>query len=225
MFEDNTAPKEPTLKNLDPRALNAYRHGLTGQIHVLTGPDLQAYKKHCVGVHESLAPEGPLETDLAQSIAEDRWRLKRAAGLESSIFALGYADPGEVQVNGTNPEIDTAFAQARTWLSQGKNIQLLSLYEHRINRHVEKNLELLRRLQAERAAAIQKAVEEAELLTQLAESEGKVYDIEREFMPEMDLSRFVISTSLIARLVMRNRRLAQAKRQFQPQKKHSQKAA
>ncbi len=219
MFESNDGIKEPNFKTRDPRALNAYRHGLTGQIHILTGPDFEAYKKHCNGIHESLAPQGALESDLAQSIAEDRWRLQRAAGLESSIFALGLSTPGDVQVNGSNPEIDVAFAQARTWLSEGKNLQLLSLYESRINRHVEKNMEQLRRLQAERAAALQKAVEEAELLTQLAESEGKVYDIEREFMPELDQPKFVFSASEIARRVTRSRRLAQAKKQFTPHKK------
>src|SRR6202050_4377814 len=69
--------------------LNAYRHGLTGQICLLTADEQQAFDQHCTGIRESLAPVGALEIDLAQSIAEDRWRLKRARAIETGIFALG----------------------------------------------------------------------------------------------------------------------------------------
>jgi hypothetical protein len=58
--------------------LNAYRHGLTGQICLLTADEHEAFEKHCTGIRESLDPVGALEIDLAQSIAVDHWRLKRA---------------------------------------------------------------------------------------------------------------------------------------------------
>ena len=66
----------------DQRALNAYRHGLTGQVLVLPPAEQAAYRKHCDRFHDSLAPRGALETDLVQSIADDRWRLKRAAAMD-----------------------------------------------------------------------------------------------------------------------------------------------
>src|SRR6202167_4749711 len=69
--------------------LNAYRHGLTGQICLLTADEHKAFDQHCTGIRESLAPVGALEIELAQSIAEDHWRLKRARALETGIFALG----------------------------------------------------------------------------------------------------------------------------------------
>jgi hypothetical protein len=34
-------------------------------------------------------PVGALEIDLAQSIAENRWRLKRVRAMETGIFAAG----------------------------------------------------------------------------------------------------------------------------------------
>ena len=64
--------------------LNAYRHGLTGQIHILTEKDQLAYEKHCAGIRESLAPQTPLEASIVQSIADDRWRLHRAASFEDT---------------------------------------------------------------------------------------------------------------------------------------------
>ena len=59
-------------------SLNAFRHGLTGQIVIHTSEDRQAFQKHCDEIRESLAPVGALETTLAQSIAKDYWRLNRA---------------------------------------------------------------------------------------------------------------------------------------------------
>jgi hypothetical protein len=73
-------------------SLNAFRHGLTGQIIMHTPEDQQAFKKHCEGIREALAPIGALEADLAQAIAEDRWRLNRARAIENSIFSLGQGE-------------------------------------------------------------------------------------------------------------------------------------
>jgi len=70
-------------------ALNAYRHGLTGQLNILTPDEQQAYDHHSKITLEALAPASDYERDLAQSIADDRWRLKRARTIESGMFAIG----------------------------------------------------------------------------------------------------------------------------------------
>ena len=72
----STGPKTEAGKHRT--RLNAYRHGLTGQICLLTADEHEAFEQHCTGIRESLEPVGALEIDLAQSIAEDHWRLKRA---------------------------------------------------------------------------------------------------------------------------------------------------
>ena len=212
-----------TPKTRDPRALNAYRHGLTGQVHILTPADQVAYEKHCKGIHESLVPVGALETDLAQAIADDRWRLNRAGGIESSIFALGIGQP--VPSTAGNPEVDAALAQARVWLAQGKDLQLLSLYEHRIQRRVEKNMDMLRGLQQERKAALQQAVEEVALLTQLAASKGETYAFERDYPRQALPPQFDFSKLEIARLAAHHSRLTEAKKQSLAAPKPLRKAA
>ena len=72
----STGPKTPEGKKRS--SLNAFRHGLTGQIVIHTPEDRAAFQQHCDAIREALAPVGALETDLAQAIAEDRWRLNRA---------------------------------------------------------------------------------------------------------------------------------------------------
>jgi hypothetical protein len=164
-----------SLKPRNPRAFNAYRQGLTGQIHILTEKDQLAYEKHCAGIRESLSPQTPLEASIVQSIADDRWRLHRAASFEDTLFAVEMSGPDEVTTG--NEEVDAAFAMARAWLAKGKSIELISLYETRIHRNLEKNMAELRRLKAEREAALQQALEEAETDAEIARHKGEAYQV------------------------------------------------
>jgi hypothetical protein len=197
--------------------LNAYRHGLTGQINLLTVDEHQAFEKHCTGIRESLEPVGALEIELAQSIAEDHWRLKRARAIETGIFALGQQGAlGALATPDRNDPvqlpIDEAISQARTWLAKSENFQLLALYEQRIHRAIEKNMAQLRTLRAERQAVHQQALEEAQLLAQLAYSKGEKYDPASDFPPEILAIGSDLSSAGIRRLIARNQRLNQARR-------------
>src|SRR5580704_13377508 len=132
----STGPKTPEGKARC--RLNAYRHGLTGQLCVFTPEEQQAYEKHCKIILEALAPVGDFERDAAQSIADDGWRLKRARAIEASTFALGAHE--HAADNTGHSAVDDAFAQARTWCQDARNLQLLTVYEQRIQRAMDKNL-------------------------------------------------------------------------------------
>ena len=135
-------------------SLNAFRHGLTGQIVIHTPEDQAAFQKHCEAIREDLKPLGALETTLAQSIAEDYRRLNRARARENAIFTFG------LQMNShaggdPNPEAEAALALGRTWTQQNRSLQLLTTYEPRSRRSIEKNTAELRTLQAARKAAVE----------------------------------------------------------------------
>jgi hypothetical protein len=204
----STGPR--TQEGKKRSSLNAFRHGLTGQIVIHTPEDEQAFKKHCDGIREALAPVGALELDLAQAIAEDRWRLNRARALENSIFALGQSE--HLLEDSGHPEADAALAQGRTWMAHAHQLHLLTTYENRIRRSVEKNTAELRALQDQRKAAIAQAEEEARLLVQLAQTEGGDYDPADDFPPESQPLGFVFSRPVIERQIERRRRLARAAR-------------
>src|SRR6202453_449275 len=197
--------------------LNAYKHGLTGQIHILTAAEQTAFDTHCKGICEALAPVGALEIDLAQAIAEGRWRLKRARAIETSIFAAGQMGLLDFPVDPATTEdpaqlfLEETFLQARTWLDKNDNFLLLALYEQRINRTIERNMAELRTLRAERKAARDQALEEALLLSQLAQSKGEKYDAVADFPPELLGTDSVFSPAEITRLIDRNQRLNEAR--------------
>src|ERR1019366_8426512 len=123
----STGPKTPEGKKVC--ALNAYRHGLTGQLNIQTADEQQAYDHHSKITLESLVPATDFERDLAQCIADDRWRLKRVRTIESGMFAIGMQNGADSM---GSPQVDDALAQARTWAQEARNLQLLTIYEQRI---------------------------------------------------------------------------------------------
>src|SRR5580658_5844085 len=216
--KESTGPAAPKSETGTQRTrLNAYKHGLTGQIHLFTPEEHEAFAKHCQSIVEALAPVGILEQGLAQAIAEDKWRLNRARVIESGIFALGQlADESEPSLQNDQREIDQPaisqpLSQARTWLDDGKHIQLLSLYQQRIQRSVERNMAELRTLRAERKAAREQALEEALILSQLAHSKGEKYDPAADFPSELLGTDSVFSSAAITLLIARNQRLHEAR--------------
>src|SRR5580693_9374424 len=218
--QKSTGPKTETGKHRT--RLNAYRHGLTGQICLLTAEEHEAFDQHCTGIRESLEPVGALETELAQSIAEDHWRLQRARAIETGIFALGQlgqlgALPTSDRDDPAQLPIDEALSQARTWIAKSENFQLLALYEQRIHRAIEKNMAQLRALRAERKAIHQQALKEAQLLAQLAYSKGEKYDPANDFPPEILQIGSDFSSAGLSRLLNRNQRLNEARRYAETQ--------
>ncbi len=181
--QTNTVDPKPR----DKRAFNAYRHGLTGQVLVIAPSDEQPYKDHCQSLHQFYAPVGGMEIDLVQQIADDRWRMKRSSAIESALLVRGLNQPDDA-VSG-NEQVDIALAQGRVWNEQKKDLNLLTLYESRIQRRIEKNMALVRQLQQDRKAALQQVVEEAAIL-------GETYDFPPEALPP----NFVYSLPQIRRL-------------------------
>jgi hypothetical protein len=204
----STGPRTESGKSVC--RLNALRHGLTGQIDVRTPEEQQAHDEFCSGIVGSLAPDAGLERQLAQSIAEDHWRLNRARSLENNIFAITATFQDSGGETGSE-DLDAALAYARTYIADPGRLNLLSLYERRIHGNMTRTLQQLRELQAERRRAEEKAgavharvLEEECLLVQLADAEGEPYE------PPQDGSVFSITELRAA--ARRRARLEQARK-------------
>ena len=169
----STGPKTDSGKKRS--RVNAFRHGLTGQVVVMTPDDITAWHAHRKVVIARYQPVGDYEKELVEFISQDKWRLKRAKSIENSIFADGINDPDHGHPL-NNPQVDAAFWQARVWLEEGHNMQLLALYEQRITRSMERTIKELETLQTERKAAYAQALEEECLLAQLAALENRPYE-------------------------------------------------
>ena len=198
----STGPKTDAGKKRS--RVNAFRHGLTGQVVVMTPEDIEAWNAHRKVVSARYQPVGAYEKELVESISQDKWRLKRAKSIENCIFADGINDPEHGHPD-NNPQVDAAFWQSRVWLAEGHNVQLLALYEQRITRSMERTIKELEKLQAERKAAHAQALEEEILLAQLAALENRSYEV----VPQP--GGFVFSTAEIVAIVERRHLVAKAK--------------
>jgi hypothetical protein len=159
--------------------LNALRHGLTGQVTVMPHEDRDAFNTFCAEIVSSLNPANALEQQLAQSIAQDNWRLNRARAMEDNILALGHTDEA-ADMDADNPEIHAAVTAARVFSADPHQFQLLTLYMQRTNRDIHRNIQLLRSLQTERRAAREAEFKEASRLKQLNEMKDVPYDPQAE---------------------------------------------
>jgi len=189
--------------------LNGLRHGLTGQTIVMPHEDQQAWERFSAGILTSLRAETDLERNLAQAIAADQWRLNRARAIEENIFSLGLVT-NPIEADDTDPRILAALTQARTFLDDSKQLALLTVYESRINRNLQRNMNELTRLQALREQARRDALDQALLLAQLAVSRGETPVPDPPAAPH----GFAFSSSEITFHLDRNARLAAARQLF-----------
>jgi hypothetical protein len=213
----STGPR--TEEGKKASALNARRHNLTGQVTAMTDADRIMHDAFSASIVENLAPEGAMELQFAQRIATDSWRLNRISAVEDNLFALGHnakSDDTETE----DPEIHAALTAAKVFQAESKQLQLLTLYEQRINRSIQKNLATLQSLQAARLAKREAEMKEAKKLLQLSEMKGLAYE------PIKD--GFVFSTTEIRAALDKERRLNRANltdfSRYKPQKQYAQAA-
>lgn len=218
--ELSTGPKTEEGKRRS--SLNARRHGLTGQVTAMTEEDRAAHDRFSAAMIKDLAPEGALETQLAQRIATDSWRLNRISAVEDNLFALGFHErAGEVDTD--HPEAHAALVAAKVFAAESKTIDRLALYEQRLNRAVHKNLAALEQLQAKRKADRRAAMEQAEKLYQVdgwkEEHSAQPSQIPAE-SAHYQINGFVFSNAEIRAAVDLRRRLERAEQLNSRHEKH-----
>src|SRR5580658_9151692 len=118
----STGPKSEESKKIVSQ--NALRHGLTGQVTLMPDEDREAHDKFCAAIVASLAPEGALEIQFAQSIAEDNWRMNRGRAIETNLFALGAFHPVAPVIDTGHNQIDDALVSAQVFADDPKKFQL-----------------------------------------------------------------------------------------------------
>jgi hypothetical protein len=139
------ANRTNALKSTGPRTeegkqrarLNGLRHGLTGQVSIMTEDNRREHDAFCNPITARLNPDGPLELQLANLIAHDHFCINRIHSIEDGVFALGHAHPAN-QIDSGAPQADVSLSEATTFLRDSKQILLMTTYESRITRNIAK---------------------------------------------------------------------------------------
>src|SRR5579863_5278363 len=186
---------------------NALRHGFTGQVLIMTPEEREKFDAFVAGMMTDLAPVGTHETFLANSVAEEAWRLNQIRARCANLSAVGDFDGAGDRyrpMDGQHPAIMSAVIESVVARDRSKELALMSLYAQRTQRAYEKYKKELKEMQEKRKTEEATQREEARLLFQLADSQGLAYD------PAED--GFVFSLHSIRAHAERHHRLLLAKR-------------
>jgi hypothetical protein len=186
---------------------NALRHGFTGQVLIMTPEEREQFDAFVKGMMTDFAPVGTHETFLANSIADEAWRLNQIRTRCTNLIAVGDIDGAGNKyrpMEEHNSGIETAVIETVVARDQSKQLALMSLYGQRTQRAYEKYKKDLNELQDKRKATEATELEEARLLFQLADTQDLAYD------PQKD--GFVFSLRQIKAQTERHHRLILAKR-------------
>jgi hypothetical protein len=134
----STGPSTPEGKKRS--SMNAVRHGFTGQTILLTKAEAPYYEAHCRAYYDQFGPKGKLETDLVQQLADQFWSLNRLRAHTNNLIAIEEEEDA----------VATAQSAARAVRDNVKALGLLSTYEQRKERAIEKTLRLLNELRNKR---------------------------------------------------------------------------
>jgi hypothetical protein len=150
----NWRPKTITLDD-QKSVLMGRRDPVTGQSVLRTESDADSHRKFIAEFVASLKPDGMLEIQLAQRLAQDTWRINRIHAVEENIFALGHSEP-YANIKSAHPEIHAAMVQALTFRNDPKLLANLALYEQRLTKNFHANLNQLLKLQSLRQPVLAK---------------------------------------------------------------------
>ncbi len=155
--------------------LNAVKTALTGRTVLLPSDDTADYESHIHAFEEELQPVGARECELAQSIADIWWRMRRAVTLQMAIFARGYIEFAD-HFDDRDVSVRRGLIEVHTFLTYEKQLRNLQLQEARLSRRREKETAELGTLQQDRQAKEREQLDLASKLYVAAQHDHKPFD-------------------------------------------------
>ena len=141
----STGPRTEAGRAISSR--NALKHGLTAERVILFDEQQDQFERFYAELIGALKPQGPMQHQLAERIAINAWRLRRAYRVESGLFERARSAWREGATEQTS-EIDLVFLRLST--SNGDELGKLSRYEASIERSLRRALLDLERRQRRR---------------------------------------------------------------------------
>jgi len=166
----STGPKTAVGKKRS--ALNAFKHGLSGNHLIMQQHEFAAYEQLSVKMLRDLKPISEPEKQIAQKIIDLNFRIGRITAIENNMlnFDMGSNEPDWEEDEG----VARMMGQARAWKKDAQSFEILGRYEARLSKQLlqyQKELERLktvRRAEETEAETISQPKETAQLNPELA---------------------------------------------------------
>ena len=150
----NWRPKTITLDD-QKSVLMGRRDPVTGQSVLRTESDADSHRRFIAEYVAAFKPDGMIEIQLAQRLAQDTWRINRIQAVEENIFALGHSEP-YANMKSAHPEIHAAMVQALTFRNDPKVLSYIAAYEQKLTKNFQINFSMLLKLQSLRQPVLAK---------------------------------------------------------------------
>ena len=146
----STGPR--TAAGKQRSALNAFKHGLSGNHLVMQQHEFAAYAQHTAKMLRDLKPVTEPEKQIAQKIIDLNFRVNRITAIENNMlnFDMSTNEPDFEEDEG----IARMMGQARAWKKDAQSFEILGRYESRLSRQLLQYQKELERLQAVHATSV-----------------------------------------------------------------------
>ena len=151
-------------------AQNATAHGFTGQSLVITDREKEAYEAHVKAFHGEHSPNGHLEADLVQQLADLHWSIHQIFVQQANLISMINAIT--VQLAPNNDALGTAIVLAPHY----KSLNTLGIYDQRRRRAAKVVEDRLLTLKKEKAEAQATHLALAARTYQHFQSQGQPWD-------------------------------------------------
>ena len=162
----STGPKTPEGKQVS--SMNALRSGTTGQVILMPDEDMKAYNTFVKSFHTAHAPQGPVETQYVQCMADSSWKLNRCRAQQDHILALMSLHS---HIKEADQQLNAVLAIAAAVAKCTEDLARFSIYEQRQFRMFERSHENLTKMQETRKRQERLAIDEAEKFYKVHEYE------------------------------------------------------
>jgi hypothetical protein len=146
--QKSTGPKTEAGKKRS--SLNAFRHGLTGQVLVLPEEDREAFNQLAEKTMAELQILGEHETQLAKTYIMAIWNVQRAMAVQDTMFSLGLMEDIAENLNIENPQAHNAVSNAKAFRENSEAFSRISLYTQRLVNQAKTLRKELDEVQAQR---------------------------------------------------------------------------
>ena len=201
--QKSTGPRTPEGKARV--AANAITHGLLCRKAFIDGEDVGLFNEHCLALRESLAPVGAVEEMLADRVAAQSWRLRRATGMEGLFLHRELGQHGLLEDEFANGAAHRAALAARiegrqlppqdeerrktrgrAWhnffiIGSVKDLDILRRYERSIDQSLRQAMRDLRDLQDERRQAAPVELPRGKALVEAIQRDPEASKLMRQF--------------------------------------------
>ncbi len=132
----------------------------SGHNVLLSATDFELYHLHITRFFTHYRPEGQMESELVQRLADTEWRINRIARLEMALYAHGQVEFASLFVT-EDPNVQSLLLEAHTHNAYARQLKELSIQESRLRRYFEKDAAALADLQADRVREGQEQKQQA----------------------------------------------------------------